>query len=195
MSQLVLREDDQGLCILSLNRPDALNALSPNLFIELRAHIDALANQTETIGCVILCGKGRSFSAGNDLKAIQSGEFDEARPGDHAAPAFAGYGNVPVGAQTPLRLSQTNLTAAYARSGFQLRFEDPAEACTGCSHCVTNCPEGIIFWKPDEKKGMVVTGVDVSHYCKLCGECVAVCPEHLFKEVAHTEEWEEVLVK
>jgi enoyl-CoA hydratase/carnithine racemase len=79
MSQLVLREDDQGLCILSLNRPDALNALSPNLFIELRAHIDALANQTETIGCVILCGKGRSFSAGNDLKAIQSGEVAPSR--------------------------------------------------------------------------------------------------------------------
>jgi len=79
MSQLVLREDDQGLCILSLNRPDALNALSPNLFIELRAHIDALANQTESIGCVILCGKGRSFSAGNDLKAIQSGEVAPSR--------------------------------------------------------------------------------------------------------------------
>ena len=129
------------------------------------------------------------------FEAIQQGEFDEARPGDHAPLTFAGYGDVPVGAQTALRLSQTNLTAAYARSGVQLRFEDPQEACTGCSHCVTNCPEGIIFWKPDEKKGMMVTGVDVSHYCKLCGECVAVCPEHLFKEVAHTEEWEEVLVK
>jgi enoyl-CoA hydratase/carnithine racemase len=79
MSQLVIREDDQGLCILSLNRPDTLNALSPNLFIELRTHIDALARQTETIGCVILCGKGRSFSAGNDLKAIQSGEVAPSR--------------------------------------------------------------------------------------------------------------------
>jgi enoyl-CoA hydratase len=79
MSQLVLREDAQGLCTLTLNRPDTLNALSPNLFIELRAHIDALAQQTETIGCVILCGKGRSFSAGNDLKAITSGEVAPSR--------------------------------------------------------------------------------------------------------------------
>jgi enoyl-CoA hydratase len=79
MSQLVLREDSQGLCTLTLNRPDALNALSPNLFVELRAHIDALATQTETIGCVILCGKGRSFSAGNDLKAITSGEVAPSR--------------------------------------------------------------------------------------------------------------------
>ena len=76
---LVERTDDNGLCILTLNRPDALNALSPNLFIELRAHIDAIAGQTDAIGCVILCGKGRSFSAGNDLKAIQSGEVAPSR--------------------------------------------------------------------------------------------------------------------
>lgn len=71
---LVTREDDDGLAILSLNRPDALNALSPNLFGQLREHIDAINDATEEIGCVILCGRGRSFSAGNDLKAIQEGE-------------------------------------------------------------------------------------------------------------------------
>ena len=71
---LVDREDQDGLAILSLNRPDALNALSPNLFVALRAHLDDLAKATDEIGCVILCGRGRSFSAGNDLKAIQAGE-------------------------------------------------------------------------------------------------------------------------
>lgn len=76
---LVERTDDNGLSILSLNRPEALNALSPNLFVELRAHIDAIAESIDTIGCVILCGKGRSFSAGNDLKAIQSGEVAPSR--------------------------------------------------------------------------------------------------------------------
>ncbi|MCY3794823.1 MAG: enoyl-CoA hydratase/isomerase family protein, partial [Gammaproteobacteria bacterium] len=74
MTELVLREDREGLCTLTLNRPEALNALSPNLFVELRHHVDTIAEQTETVGCVILCGKGRSFSAGNDLKAIQAGE-------------------------------------------------------------------------------------------------------------------------
>jgi enoyl-CoA hydratase/carnithine racemase len=71
---LVEREDRDGIAILSLNRPETLNALSPNLFVELRAHIDAIGNQTDEIGCVILRGEGRSFSAGNDLKAIQAGE-------------------------------------------------------------------------------------------------------------------------
>jgi enoyl-CoA hydratase/carnithine racemase len=74
MAELVLRSDDGGIATLTLNRPDALNALSPSLFVELRAHIDALAGETERVGCVILRGAGRSFSAGNDLKAIQAGE-------------------------------------------------------------------------------------------------------------------------
>jgi enoyl-CoA hydratase/carnithine racemase len=79
MEPLVLREDRDGLAILTLNRPQALNALSPSLFVELRQHVDAIAQQTDTVGCVILCGKGRSFSAGNDLKAIQSGEVAPSR--------------------------------------------------------------------------------------------------------------------
>ena len=75
MEELVLREDNEGLTILTLNRPESLNALSPVLFIELRQYIDDIAEKIEEIGVVILCGKGRSFSAGNDLKAIQAGEL------------------------------------------------------------------------------------------------------------------------
>ena len=79
MGELVTREDSEGLAILTLNRPEVLNALSPSLFVALREHIDALAEQTDEVGCVILCGKGRSFSAGNDLKAIQAGEVAPSR--------------------------------------------------------------------------------------------------------------------
>ena len=74
MNALVRREDSDGIAWLTLNRPKALNALSPGLFVELRAHLDAIAAQTETVGCVVLQAEGRSFSAGNDLRAIQAGE-------------------------------------------------------------------------------------------------------------------------
>jgi len=74
MTDLVTRQDQDGIAIISLNRPEALNALSPSLFIELRTHIEALAQQADKIGCVILRGNGRSFSAGNDLKAMQAGD-------------------------------------------------------------------------------------------------------------------------
>lgn len=73
-SALVLRHHRDGIATLTLNRPDALNALSPTLFVALRTHLDAIAKAADTIGCVILRGAGRSFSAGNDLKAIQAGE-------------------------------------------------------------------------------------------------------------------------
>ena len=74
MDALVLRSDADGVATLTLNRPDALNALSPSMFVELRAHLETLAEQPESCGAVVLTGAGRSFSAGNDLKAIQAGE-------------------------------------------------------------------------------------------------------------------------
>ena len=74
MPELVLRKDDGGVATLTLNRPDALNALSPAVFVELRSHLDAIAAATGEIGCVVLRGAGRSFCAGNDLRAIQAGE-------------------------------------------------------------------------------------------------------------------------
>lgn len=126
-------------------------------------------------------------------ESIREGTFDEAGPDDHPLAEWAGYGDLPIGAQTSLRLSKSNRTADYAPSGIRLRFEDPSTACTGCAHCITNCPEGIIRFVPDAERGLLVTGVDIGTFCKLCGECIAVCPEHLFKEVPFVDRWEEVL--
>lgn len=75
---LVIRSDDDGVTTLSLNRPSALNALSPAVFVELRAHVNALAGD-KSVGAVILRGEGRSFCAGNDLKAIEAGEVAPSR--------------------------------------------------------------------------------------------------------------------
>ncbi len=61
MSALVLREDAGGVATLTINRPETLNALSPSLFVELRAHIDAISATPDAIGCVVLRGAGRSF--------------------------------------------------------------------------------------------------------------------------------------
>jgi enoyl-CoA hydratase len=74
MNELVFRADGDGIATLTLNRPEALNALSPALFVELREQLEAIGSETESVGCVVLTGAGRSFSAGNDIKAIQAGE-------------------------------------------------------------------------------------------------------------------------
>src|SRR5579871_1474816 len=67
MSEAVLRELNDGLLTVTLNRPDKLNALSFESFKGLAAAADyALANK-DKVGCVLLRGAGRSFCAGNDL--------------------------------------------------------------------------------------------------------------------------------
>ncbi|MBV1687973.1 enoyl-CoA hydratase/isomerase family protein [Novosphingobium sp. G106] len=72
----ITREDADGLCTLTLNRPDKLNALDTAAFEALDAHCAALEQATETIGCVVLRGSGRGFSAGADLGKIGATPID-----------------------------------------------------------------------------------------------------------------------
>ena len=73
MEEVLLRVDSQGLCTLTLNRPEKHNALNTALFERLDQELEALEAQREVIGCVILRATGRSFCAGADLKALGSG--------------------------------------------------------------------------------------------------------------------------
>lgn len=70
---LVLRTDAEGVATLTLNRPDKLNALTVGMFRDLRAHAEALKSD-DSIGCVVLRGAGKCFSAGHDLADIAEGE-------------------------------------------------------------------------------------------------------------------------
>jgi enoyl-CoA hydratase len=71
---LVLREDREGAAVLTLNRPDKLNALNVALFSELDAQVARLEAEPESVGLVVLKGAGRCFSAGHDLSDIATGE-------------------------------------------------------------------------------------------------------------------------
>lgn len=73
VNQLVLREDSGPVAVLALNRPDKLNALSPQLFGELAAHLDAIEAAGEAVRCVVIEGAGRSFCAGADMEALKAG--------------------------------------------------------------------------------------------------------------------------
>ena len=70
---LVLRSDADGVATLTLNRPDKLNSLYPDVFVDLRVHLADIADD-ESVKCVVLTGAGRSFCAGHDLGAISSGD-------------------------------------------------------------------------------------------------------------------------
>ncbi|MBI5439871.1 MAG: enoyl-CoA hydratase/isomerase family protein [Deltaproteobacteria bacterium] len=64
---------------LYLNRPEAMNAVSIPLLIELRGALSELEADDGT-RVVVLSGKGRAFCAGADLKAPPEGEPDPDRP-------------------------------------------------------------------------------------------------------------------
>ncbi|MBV8062819.1 MAG: enoyl-CoA hydratase/isomerase family protein [Nevskia sp.] len=84
MNNLVLRENKDGAAILTLNRPDKLNALTKALFEDLEEHADAIARETRTIGLVILRGAGGNFSAGYDMAEIQAHVKAHAKPHYHS---------------------------------------------------------------------------------------------------------------
>ena len=67
--QNIIVERQESIAIISLNRPAALNALSPNLIRELKLALQEIA-QDNTYNVLIVKGAGRAFSAGVDLKAM-----------------------------------------------------------------------------------------------------------------------------
>jgi enoyl-CoA hydratase len=72
MSDILLVDRKDGIATLTLNRPDAMNALSQDLRIALARAFRELASDDE-VGVVILTGSGRAFSAGLDLKELGAG--------------------------------------------------------------------------------------------------------------------------
>ena len=77
---LLLSEiDPAGYALLTLNRPQAMNALSRGLMAALAAQIDALA-ANPAVRVLILTGAGRAFCAGLDLKEIGAGQGSLGRP-------------------------------------------------------------------------------------------------------------------
>lgn len=78
MQDLVQREDRDDWTLLTLNRPEKLNALTVEMFKQLRAHIIAL-RKDDDVRCVVLRGAGKCFSSGHDLADISAGEETPSR--------------------------------------------------------------------------------------------------------------------
>jgi enoyl-CoA hydratase/carnithine racemase len=63
----ILVETEDGVGIVTLNRPDKLNAMNRQLSSELHDAVKRM-EADEAIGCVVITGAGeRAFSAGGDI--------------------------------------------------------------------------------------------------------------------------------
>ena len=71
MSETVSTSANEGVAVVELNRPEAYNALNPEMARELRQAIDGTARD-DAVRCVIIRGAGQNFMAGGDLKAFHS---------------------------------------------------------------------------------------------------------------------------
>ncbi|SDC21081.1 Enoyl-CoA hydratase [Geodermatophilus telluris] len=80
---LRLESPEPGIAVLTLDRPERLNALSPDLLRELHATLDRLAADP-SVRVLVLTGAGRGFCAGLDLTAYDMG--GEGRRGEEDSP-------------------------------------------------------------------------------------------------------------
>lgn len=74
---ILLREDVDGIANLTLNRPQARNALSLGLMGALQDALDAIRDDA-TVKVVVLKGAGPAFCAGHDLKEMRGDPSREA---------------------------------------------------------------------------------------------------------------------
>jgi enoyl-CoA hydratase len=79
--ETLLVEVDGPVGIITLNRPDALNALSNKLCDELGDQLTAF-EEDANIGCVVLTGAGRAFAAGADIKEMRVQSYMDAYGND-----------------------------------------------------------------------------------------------------------------
>ena len=142
MSEELLLSVESGVAVLTLNRPERLNALTRTMLSGLHTHLAALAEDPD-IGCVVLTGSGRAFCSGGDVRvqasvAGKSGQSPEQRTDqlrasmeasrllhDMPKPTIAMVNGVAAGAGMSLALAcdlriageSARMTTAFAKVG------------------------------------------------------------------------------
>lgn len=74
--QLILRTDDDGICVLTLNAPKSINALSEAMLSAMSEMLDDIAAD-RSVKAVILRSGGKHFCAGHNLKEMTARRNDE----------------------------------------------------------------------------------------------------------------------
>lgn len=93
MTDVLFEKRADGVGLITLNRPESLNAMGGRLIPMLGEYLAACDNDRE-VRCVAITGAGRAFCAGGDVKGMQvrneGGSASGERPRDNFASAFEG---------------------------------------------------------------------------------------------------------
>jgi enoyl-CoA hydratase/carnithine racemase len=143
--------DEQGVALLRLNRPEARNALSPELMEQLAAELERLDPDPE-VRCVVIAGSEKVFAAGADIKAMSERSFAEALR--HPAASF--WRRV-AAIKTPLIAA----VSGYALGG-------GCELALACDMIVAS--ESAVFGQPEINLGIIPGGGGTQRLARVIGK-------------------------
>ena len=76
--ECIIYEKDEGIATIKLNRPQVLNAMNKQLWLDLQVALEDVKNDPE-IKVLIITGEGRAFSTGADLKDSKDRSMEDYR--------------------------------------------------------------------------------------------------------------------
>jgi enoyl-CoA hydratase/carnithine racemase len=143
--------DDFHVALLRLNRPEARNALSPEMREEIAASLERLDADPE-VHCIVVAGADEYFAAGADIRAMAE------RPVD-AAPD-------PKGMEFWTRLTAIGTPTIAAVSGYA--FGGGCELALACDMIV--CDEKTRFGQPEITLGIIPGGGGTQRLARVIGK-------------------------
>ncbi|HET7120480.1 MAG TPA: enoyl-CoA hydratase-related protein [Solirubrobacterales bacterium] len=143
--------DDFGVALVRLNRPEARNALSPEMRLELAGALERLDGD-ERVRCVVIAGSDEFFAAGADIKAMAERPLD-------AAPD-------PEGMRFWLRLAAVSKPTIAAVSGYA--FGGGCELALACDMIVAD--EKARFGQPEITLGIIPGGGGTQRLARAIGK-------------------------
>jgi 2-(1,2-epoxy-1,2-dihydrophenyl)acetyl-CoA isomerase len=106
VSDVLFEKRPDGVAIITMNRPESLNAMGGEL-VPLIGQYLAESDQDRAVRCVVLTGNGRGFCAGGDVKGMQR---RNAPPSADGAPREVNFVSQLERSVTDLRLSHDTTT-------------------------------------------------------------------------------------
>lgn len=162
----VLHEARDGVGVITLNRPDRLNAFTDDMHADMRAALDAL-EADKSVRCLLLTGAGRAFCSGQDLSARKAALEAAASGG----PAFDAGGSLEAN-YNPLvmRLRKLDMPVVCAVNG--VAAGAGANLALACD--IVFAAESAVFIQSFSKVGLVPDSGGTYHLPKLVGRARAL---------------------
>lgn len=152
----ILVQEENRVGIVQLNRPEAYNALSPELMLELLDALEAF-DSDDNIGCMVITGNDKAFAAGADIKFMAG----DTSPADMLSNSFIDQWD---------RLSRINKPIIAAVSGFVLG--GGCELAMACDMIVAS--ETARFGQPEINIGVIPGAGGTQRLTYAVGKAVAM---------------------